>query len=88
MSIYQSGGLKVIYPELDIDRCLVIPKELRKKISTLWQAPEVYFPQAHKVRGACVCPFNPPIAKYVSSDTAIVVWSKMVRHNSDNMVEL
>nr|XP_046243089.1 phosphatidylethanolamine-binding protein 4 isoform X2 [Scatophagus argus] len=46
------GGLKVIYPVLDIDKCLVIPKDpnLRREISTVWKAPKVYFPQAQKGR--------------------------------------
>ncbi|AWP06856.1 putative phosphatidylethanolamine-binding protein 4 isoform 2 [Scophthalmus maximus] len=44
------GGLEVIYPELDIDECLIIPKvrKLREKVSTVWKAPQVYFSGAHK----------------------------------------
>ncbi|XP_072244284.1 phosphatidylethanolamine-binding protein 4 [Leuresthes tenuis] len=44
------GGLEVNYPELDIDKCLIIPKDLklREKISTVWKAPQVYFSGAQK----------------------------------------
>lgn len=49
-----SGGLEVIYPGLDIDKCLLIPKDLREKVSTVWKAPSVYFSRAQKVRAACV----------------------------------
>lgn len=41
----------MIYPQVAIDKCLIIPVELRGKISTVWKAPEIYFPQALKVRG-------------------------------------
>ncbi|XP_061585925.1 phosphatidylethanolamine-binding protein 4, partial [Cololabis saira] len=39
------GGLEVIYPKLDIDKCLIIPKhqQLREKISSVWKAPQIYF---------------------------------------------
>ncbi|XP_072290105.1 phosphatidylethanolamine-binding protein 4 [Eucyclogobius newberryi] len=40
------GGLEVIYPELDIRDCLVVPKRVREKISTVWKAPAVYFSAA------------------------------------------
>ncbi|XP_037536602.1 phosphatidylethanolamine-binding protein 4 [Nematolebias whitei] len=44
------GGLEVIYPELNIDKCLTISKELkhREKISSVWKAPQIYFSGAHK----------------------------------------
>ncbi|XP_014867287.1 PREDICTED: phosphatidylethanolamine-binding protein 4-like [Poecilia mexicana] len=44
------GGLEVIYPELDIDKCLMIPKnnKLREKIGTVWKAPQIYFSGAEK----------------------------------------
>ncbi|XP_028271155.1 phosphatidylethanolamine-binding protein 4 [Parambassis ranga] len=41
------GGLEVIYPELDIDKCLIVPKDLREKITTVWKAPQVYLSGAH-----------------------------------------
>ncbi|XP_008286873.1 phosphatidylethanolamine-binding protein 4 [Stegastes partitus] len=42
------GGLEVIYPELDIDKCLIIPKDqkFREKVSTIWKAPQIYFSRA------------------------------------------
>uniref|UniRef100_A0A672Z8K1 Phosphatidylethanolamine binding protein 4 n=2 Tax=Sphaeramia orbicularis TaxID=375764 RepID=A0A672Z8K1_9TELE len=46
MSNLCSNGLEVIYPELDIDKCLTIPQNMRKKISHVWGAPKVYFPAA------------------------------------------
>lgn len=45
----------MIYPGLDIDECLIIPKKLREKLSTVWKAPQIYFSGAHKVRDVCVC---------------------------------
>ncbi|XP_026177869.1 phosphatidylethanolamine-binding protein 4 [Mastacembelus armatus] len=44
------GGLEAIYPELDIDECLRIPKDqdLRKKVSTVWGSPQIYFSGAQK----------------------------------------
>ncbi|XP_022056533.1 phosphatidylethanolamine-binding protein 4 isoform X1 [Acanthochromis polyacanthus] len=44
------GGLEVIYPELDIDKCLIIPKDrnLREKVSTVWKAPQIYFSRAQQ----------------------------------------
>lgn len=49
-SSFCHGGLEVIYPGLDIDKCLIIPKELklREKISTVWKTPQIYFSGAHK----------------------------------------
>ncbi|KAM7416555.1 hypothetical protein PAMA_018559 [Pampus argenteus] len=49
-SSYCYGGLKAIYPELDIDKCLIILKDmkLRENISTVWKAPQIYFPAADK----------------------------------------
>lgn len=42
------GELEVIYPELDIYECLLIPKELREKVSRVWKAPQVYFSSAQE----------------------------------------
>ncbi|XP_017272627.1 phosphatidylethanolamine-binding protein 4 isoform X1 [Kryptolebias marmoratus] len=44
------AGLEVIYPDLDIDKCLIVSKELklREKISTVWKAPQIYFSGARK----------------------------------------
>ncbi|KAM3611837.1 uncharacterized protein V6R79_024730 [Siganus canaliculatus] len=44
------GGVEVIYPDLDIDKCMTIPRDsnLREKISKVWNAPQIYVPQAHK----------------------------------------
>ncbi|XP_049905938.1 phosphatidylethanolamine-binding protein 4 [Epinephelus moara] len=49
-SSFCHGDLEVIYPQLVIDKCLIIPKDgkLREKISTVWKAPQIYFPGAHK----------------------------------------
>ncbi|XP_035513727.1 phosphatidylethanolamine-binding protein 4 isoform X1 [Morone saxatilis] len=49
-SSFCQGGLHVIYPELDIDKCLIIPKDrkLREKVSTVWKAPQIYFTGADK----------------------------------------
>ncbi|KAM9394014.1 phosphatidylethanolamine-binding protein 4 [Pholidichthys leucotaenia] len=42
------GELEVIYPQLDIDTCLIIQKKFRKKVTTVWKAPKVHFPGAKK----------------------------------------
>ncbi|XP_023273948.1 phosphatidylethanolamine-binding protein 4 [Seriola lalandi dorsalis] len=49
-SSFCHGGLEVIYPELDVDECLIIPKgrEVREKVSTVWKAPQIYFSGADK----------------------------------------
>lgn len=49
-SSFCQGGLEVIYPELDIDECLIIPKDrkLREKVSTVWKAPQIYFSRAQQ----------------------------------------
>ncbi|XP_026199012.1 phosphatidylethanolamine-binding protein 4 [Anabas testudineus] len=49
-SSFCQGGLEVIYPELDIDKCLIIPRDqqLREKVSTVWKAPQIYFSGAQK----------------------------------------
>ncbi|XP_038141600.1 phosphatidylethanolamine-binding protein 4 isoform X2 [Cyprinodon tularosa] len=64
------GGLKVVYPELDIDQCSVIPndKKLREKLSKVWKAPQIYFPKAQKgsslltgeIRGETLTDYLPP----------------------------
>lgn len=54
LSLCLSGKLQVIYPELVIDKCSVIPKDLRKKISTVWRAPQIVFTEANKVRSVLV----------------------------------
>lgn len=58
-SLHLSGGLEVIYPELDINKCLIIPKhmKLREKVTTVWKAPQIYFSAANKVRGVCLLDF-------------------------------
>lgn len=42
------GGLKVVYPELAVAECLIVPKSFRKQISTVWEAPEIHFSAAHQ----------------------------------------
>lgn len=42
------GGLKVVYPELAVAECLVVPKSFREQISTVWYAPKVHFSAAHR----------------------------------------
>ncbi|KAI7797545.1 putative phosphatidylethanolamine-binding protein 4, partial [Triplophysa rosa] len=38
------GGLKVIYPDLIIDKCLIVPQKVREKISKEWGPPQVQLP--------------------------------------------
>ncbi|KAK2837452.1 hypothetical protein Q5P01_014664 [Channa striata] len=49
-SSFCHGGLQVNYPELFIDKCLIIPKanNLQEKISKTWKAPKICFPGAQK----------------------------------------
>ncbi|XP_077456973.1 phosphatidylethanolamine-binding protein 4 [Stigmatopora argus] len=45
------GDLEVIYPELIVDQCLIVPKDdmnLRKKITKEWSAPTIFYPHAQK----------------------------------------
>ncbi|XP_077417746.1 phosphatidylethanolamine-binding protein 4 isoform X2 [Vanacampus margaritifer] len=42
-------GLEVLYPELHVDGCLIVPKDdrnLRKKLTTEWEAPTIRYPEA------------------------------------------
>ncbi|XP_040010290.1 phosphatidylethanolamine-binding protein 4 isoform X4 [Xiphias gladius] len=69
-SSFCHGGLEVIYPELDIDECIIIPKdqELREKVSTVWKAPQIYFSRGHKgdalkrgqIQGTTLSDYYPP----------------------------
>ncbi|XP_067463135.1 phosphatidylethanolamine-binding protein 4 isoform X3 [Thunnus thynnus] len=69
-SSFCHGGLEVIYPGLDIDKCLIIPKDrkLREMISTVWKAPQIYFSAAHKgsalkkgqMQGETLTDYHPP----------------------------
>ncbi|XP_061674031.1 phosphatidylethanolamine-binding protein 4 isoform X2 [Syngnathoides biaculeatus] len=45
------GDLEVIYPQLDIGRCLIVPKDhmkLRQKLSTEWGAPIIRYSAANE----------------------------------------
>ncbi|KAM7018255.1 phosphatidylethanolamine-binding protein 4 [Tautogolabrus adspersus] len=44
------GELEVIYPGLDIDKCLLVQEDLRKKVSTLWKAPRIHFSGADETK--------------------------------------
>ncbi|XP_053275859.1 phosphatidylethanolamine-binding protein 4 isoform X2 [Pleuronectes platessa] len=69
-SSFCHGGLEVIYPELDIDKCLIVPKDqkLREKVSKVWKAPQIYFSGAHKgdalqsgqTHGTTLTDYHPP----------------------------
>ncbi|XP_026866973.2 phosphatidylethanolamine-binding protein 4 isoform X3 [Electrophorus electricus] len=41
-----NGGLELRYPGLDISSCLVIPKDVRERISMEWAAPDVQLTSA------------------------------------------
>ncbi|XP_075895206.1 phosphatidylethanolamine-binding protein 4 isoform X2 [Nelusetta ayraudi] len=67
-SSFCHGKLQVIYPEMDIGECSVIPKGLRKKISTIWEAPQIFFTEASegsglkegKIQGTTLTGYAPP----------------------------
>ncbi|XP_057212409.1 phosphatidylethanolamine-binding protein 4 [Triplophysa rosa] len=44
------GGLKVIYPDLIIDKCLIVPQKVREKISKEWGPPQVQLPGVKEER--------------------------------------
>jgi len=44
------GELKLIYPDLVIDKCWIIPQRTREKISKEWGSPQVQLPCADEVR--------------------------------------
>uniref|UniRef100_A0A8C9U715 Phosphatidylethanolamine binding protein 4 n=2 Tax=Scleropages formosus TaxID=113540 RepID=A0A8C9U715_SCLFO len=46
------GGLHVIYPELEVDGCMVVPRteRLREKISVEWGAPRVRLERAEEAK--------------------------------------
>lgn len=55
LPLFLSGNLQVVYPEMEIDECSVIPKGLRRNISTVWEAPQIFYTEANKVRSVLVC---------------------------------
>lgn len=69
-SSFCHGGLKVIYPQVAIDKCLVIPVELREKISTNRKAPEIYFPQALKKNVYILVMVDPDAPSYTNPSSA------------------
>ncbi|XP_051525894.1 phosphatidylethanolamine-binding protein 4-like [Myxocyprinus asiaticus] len=40
------GGIKVIYPDLVVDKCLIVPQRVREEISKEWGPPKVQLPSA------------------------------------------
>ncbi|XP_074526448.1 phosphatidylethanolamine-binding protein 4 [Halichoeres trimaculatus] len=49
-SSFCHGGLVVIYPQLEIHNCVIVPQNLRKKITTEWGHPKIIFPGANKAK--------------------------------------
>ncbi|XP_041642738.1 phosphatidylethanolamine-binding protein 4 [Cheilinus undulatus] len=45
-SSYCHDGLEVKYPELDVKKCLRVEWDLRKKLTTVWKAPQVKYSRA------------------------------------------
>ncbi|XP_019741176.1 phosphatidylethanolamine-binding protein 4 [Hippocampus comes] len=43
------GELEVQYPELLVNRCLIVPEEFREKLSTIWGAPLIRYRHAQEV---------------------------------------
>ena len=84
-----SGELQVIYPGLDIDKCLVIPKNqnLREKVSTVWKAPQVYYSVAQKVR-ACICSVVKTTQKSYLSESKDIMLKNYFVKNDSHMVAL
>lgn len=79
----------MIYPGLDIDKCLVIPKNqnLREKVSTVWKAPQVYYSGAQKVR-ACICSVVKTTQKAYLSEGKEIVLKNYFVENDSHMVAL
>ncbi|XP_016116274.1 phosphatidylethanolamine-binding protein 4-like [Sinocyclocheilus grahami] len=40
------GELRVIYPDLVVDKCMIVPQRIREKISKEWGAPQLQLPSA------------------------------------------
>ncbi|XP_050973085.1 phosphatidylethanolamine-binding protein 4 [Labeo rohita] len=40
------GELKVTYPDLVVDKCVIVPQRMREKISREWGPPQVQLPSA------------------------------------------
>ncbi|XP_016311471.1 phosphatidylethanolamine-binding protein 4-like isoform X1 [Sinocyclocheilus anshuiensis] len=40
------GKLKAIYPDLVVDKCMIVPQRIREKISKEWGPPQVQLPSA------------------------------------------
>ncbi|XP_042586128.1 phosphatidylethanolamine-binding protein 4 isoform X2 [Cyprinus carpio] len=40
------GKLKVIYPDLVVDKCMIVPQRIREKISKEWGPPQIQLPSA------------------------------------------
>ncbi|XP_047447404.1 phosphatidylethanolamine-binding protein 4 [Mugil cephalus] len=53
------GGLEVDYPELNINKCLVMPKNFREKLTTVWRAPQIFFPEAKKEKAYVLVMVDP-----------------------------
>ncbi|XP_022613724.1 phosphatidylethanolamine-binding protein 4 [Seriola dumerili] len=71
-SSFCHGGLEVIYPELDVDHCLIIPKgrEVREKVSTVWKAPQIYFSGAHKKKMYVLVMVDPDVPSRTNPTSA------------------
>uniref|UniRef100_A0A3B4V8Z0 Phosphatidylethanolamine binding protein 4 n=1 Tax=Seriola dumerili TaxID=41447 RepID=A0A3B4V8Z0_SERDU len=71
-SCLTNGGLEVIYPELDVDHCLIIPKgrEVREKVSTVWKAPQIYFSGAHKKKMYVLVMVDPDVPSRTNPTSA------------------
>ncbi|XP_049619661.1 phosphatidylethanolamine-binding protein 4 [Syngnathus scovelli] len=71
--LYCLGGLQVIYPELTVDRCMVVPdddKKLREKLTTKWKAPIIRYPAAVEGEKYLLMMVDPDAPSHISSTMA------------------
>ncbi|XP_076846423.1 phosphatidylethanolamine-binding protein 4 [Brachyhypopomus gauderio] len=60
------GGLELRYPDLDINDCMVVPKEFRERISRDWGAPEVQLASADQKKTYVLMMVDPDVPSRTS----------------------
>ncbi|CAJ1068593.1 phosphatidylethanolamine-binding protein 4 [Xyrichtys novacula] len=68
-SSFCHGDLQVIYPQLEVDKCLIVGKSLREKLTVDWGAPEIHFPGAQKGKKYVMVMADPDAPRRVKQTT-------------------
>uniref|UniRef100_UPI0037E8CF41 phosphatidylethanolamine-binding protein 4 n=1 Tax=Semicossyphus pulcher TaxID=241346 RepID=UPI0037E8CF41 len=69
-SSFCHGGLEVIYPGLDVKQNLIVQEDLRKKVTTVWKAPQIYFPVADKSKKYILVMVDPDAPMWTNPTSA------------------